>query len=76
MRSTVIKGSALSNDGSEKLQFIAPGELGQVQVIRYALLDAGAMVVDIAFMELNGSGNPYGDAMELCALRKVFADRK
>jgi len=71
----VIKGSAVSNDGSEKLQFIAPGELGQVQAISEALLDAGATVADIAFVELNGSGNPYGDAMELCALRKVFADR-
>ncbi len=68
----VIKGSAINNDGAAKAGFTAPSIVGQVQVIKEALINASLVPEDVSFIELHGTGTPVGDPIELSALSKVF----
>jgi len=75
----VIKGSAVSNDGSQRVGFTAPGVDGQRRVVRAAQL-AGEVDADtISYIEAHGTGTPIGDPIEIDALTRVFretTDRK
>lgn len=68
----LIKGSALNNDGSERMGYTAPSVKGQAKVIRRALLNAEVEPEDISYIETHGTGTPLGDRIELEALHKVF----
>ncbi|HYL44446.1 MAG TPA: polyketide synthase, partial [Ktedonobacteraceae bacterium] len=70
----VIKGSAINNDGSLKVGYTAPGVRGQAGVIVEALANAGVEAESIGYIEAHGTGTPLGDAAELNALIKSFAD--
>lgn len=68
----IIRGTALNNDGAEKMSFAAPGMQGQVEVISEALNLADVDPETITYVEAHGMGTPLGDPMEIEALTKAF----
>lgn len=68
----VIKGSAVNNDGSQKVGFTAPSVSGQARVITEALGVAGVPADSIGYVEAHGTGTALGDPIEIEALSKVF----
>jgi len=70
----VIKGSAINNDGSQKVAFTAPSVDGQAAVIATAQALAGAEPRTISYIEAHGTATPLGDPIELAALTKVFRE--
>ncbi|MBS4932842.1 MAG: hypothetical protein KH020_16340 [Clostridiales bacterium] len=68
----IIKGSAINNDGSERMGYTAPSVKGQVQAIRRAQLIAETEPDTISYIETHGTGTPLGDRIELEALHQVF----
>ncbi|RKH46569.1 non-ribosomal peptide synthetase/type I polyketide synthase [Corallococcus sicarius] len=71
----VIRGSAINNDGSDKVGFTAPSVEGQREVIHQAHAAAGVDPRHITFVEAHGTATPLGDPLELQALRLAFGDR-
>ncbi|HEX9668793.1 MAG TPA: type I polyketide synthase, partial [Thermoanaerobaculia bacterium] len=71
----VILGSAVTNDGSLKVGFTAPGVDGQVRVVRAAQLAAEVEPETISYIEAHGTGTPVGDPIEISALTQVFRER-
>ncbi len=70
----VIKGSAVNNDGSQKVAFTAPSVDGQAAVIATAQALAGVDPRSISYIEAHGTATPLGDPIELAALTKVFRE--
>ena len=68
----VIKGSAINNDGSQKVGLTAPSVTGQAEVIATALEKAGIKPETIGYIETHGTGTALGDPIEIAALNKVF----
>ncbi|MDW3191301.1 MAG: beta-ketoacyl synthase N-terminal-like domain-containing protein [Cytophagales bacterium] len=68
----MVKGSALNNDGSEKIGYTAPSILGQQQVIREALDMAEVTPESISYIEAHGTGTKLGDPIEIDGLKHVF----
>lgn len=68
----VIRGSAINNDGSNKVGFTAPSISGQSEVILAAQNAAGITAEDIGYIEAHGTGTPLGDPIEIKALTKAF----
>ena len=68
----VVKGSAVNNDGSAKVGYLAPSVDGQAQAIAEALAiaDVGAETID--YVEAHGTGTPVGDPIEAAALTQAF----
>ncbi|MGR4885003.1 SDR family NAD(P)-dependent oxidoreductase, partial [Streptomyces sp. LARHCF249] len=69
---SVIRGSAINNDGSDKVGFTAPSVSGQATVITDALADAGLSPADIGYVEAHGTATAMGDLIEIQALQEVF----
>ena len=68
----VIRGSAVNNDGTDKIGFAAPSVGGQAMVIRQAQLAAGVDPATIGYVEAHGTGTPLGDPIEITALTNAF----
>ena len=68
----VIKGTAINNDGSTKVAYMAPSVDGQIGVIRKALRDANVEPSSIGYLETHGTATHLGDQIELTALKEVF----
>ncbi|MCB1054531.1 MAG: SDR family NAD(P)-dependent oxidoreductase [Acidobacteria bacterium] len=68
----VIKGSAINNDGSDKVGFTAPGVEGQSRVIRAAHQLAEVSPESIDYIEAHGTATPIGDPIEVEALTAAF----
>ncbi|MBW4611876.1 MAG: SDR family NAD(P)-dependent oxidoreductase [Desmonostoc vinosum HA7617-LM4] len=68
----IIKGSAINNDGSQKVGYTAPSIKAQAEAIAEALLIAGVEPESIGYIEAHGSGTPLGDPIEIAALSQVF----
>ena len=68
----VVKGSAVTNDGSAKVGFAAPGVEGQASAIALAQAAAGVHPDTISYIEAHGTGTPLGDPIEIAALTKAF----
>lgn len=68
----VILGSAVNNDGRDKVSFAAPSVTGQAEVITEALTVAGADARSIGYVECHGTGTPLGDAIEIAALTEAY----
>ncbi|MFE9632390.1 beta-ketoacyl synthase N-terminal-like domain-containing protein [Streptomyces sp. NPDC006463] len=68
----VIRGSAVNNDGSEKIGFTAPGPAGQQAVIRAALESSGLDPAGIGYVEAHGTGTTVGDPLELVSLAAAY----
>ena len=70
----VIKGTAINNDGAEKIGFTAPSVEGQAAVISEALSVGGVQRQTIGYIEAHGTATPLGDPIEIEALRAVFGE--
>lgn len=68
----VIKGSAVVNDGHQKMGFTAPSLSGEYRAIAQALQDADVAADSIGFVEGHGTGTPIGDPIEVQALTRAF----
>ncbi|NLW47675.1 MAG: KR domain-containing protein [Firmicutes bacterium] len=68
----IIKGSAMNNDGADKVGYTAPGVDGQAAVIAEALSVAGCGAETISYVETHGTGTKMGDPVEIRALSKAF----
>ena len=72
----VIKGSAINNDGHQKVGYTAPSVEGQCEVIAMAQAAANISADDVFYIEAHGTGTALGDPIELSALNQAFADAK
>ncbi len=70
--SAVIVGSAVNNDGSDKVGYTAPSVEGQVKVIREAQAVARVETDSISYIETHGTGTVLGDPIEAEAINEVF----
>ncbi|MDQ3405158.1 MAG: polyketide synthase, partial [Actinomycetota bacterium] len=68
----VIRGSAINNDGADKMGYTAPSVEGQSELIRYAQKLAAVDPCDIGYVEAHGTGTRIGDPIEVQALTDVF----
>ncbi len=68
----VIKGSAINNDGSDRVGFTAPSLKGQTAVIKDALAVADVEAETITYVEAHGTATPLGDPIEVAALTRAF----
>ncbi len=68
----VIRGSAMNNDGSDKVGYLAPSVSGQVRVVREALAVADVNADEVSYVEAHGTGTLIGDPVELAALTEAF----
>lgn len=69
----VLRGSAINNDGSGKVGYLAPSVDGQAAVIAEALAVSDVDPAEIDYVEAHGTGTPIGDPIEVAALTQVFA---
>ena len=69
----VIRGSALNNDGSTKMNYAAPTAAGQAEVIAEAHAVAEVDASTISYVESHGTGTPLGDPIEIEGLRQAFS---
>ncbi|MEW9553629.1 type I polyketide synthase [Nonomuraea sp. NPDC050783] len=70
----VVKGSAVNNDGSDKIGYTAPGFEGQRAVIAEAHAVAGVDSDTITLVEAHGTATALGDPIEFAALSEAFTD--
>ncbi|HEV2964525.1 MAG TPA: amino acid adenylation domain-containing protein, partial [Candidatus Angelobacter sp.] len=68
----VIKGSAINNDGDDKVGYTAPSIKGQQDVIRQALLESGVNPETITYLEAHGTATSLGDPIEISALTQAY----
>ena len=68
----IIKGSAINNDGREKVGYTAPSVMGQAAVITTALEFADISAESISYVETHGTGTALGDPIEIEALTQAF----
>lgn len=68
----VILGSAMNNDGRDKVGYTAPGIDGQAAVVQNALAVAGVKPETIGYVECHATGTQLGDSIELAAMSRVF----
>ncbi|MBT2481610.1 type I polyketide synthase [Streptomyces sp. ISL-94] len=68
----VVRGSAVTNDGSARIGFTAPSVEGQSAAIRAAQLTAGVDAGTITYVEAHGTATPLGDPVEVAALTRAF----
>ncbi|HSK75390.1 MAG TPA: amino acid adenylation domain-containing protein, partial [Thermoanaerobaculia bacterium] len=68
----VLKGSAINNDGAQKVGYTAPGVEGQAEVITQALEAAGVPADSVTYVEAHGTATPLGDPIEVAALVEAF----
>ncbi|HKX39511.1 MAG TPA: SDR family NAD(P)-dependent oxidoreductase [Burkholderiaceae bacterium] len=68
----VIKGSAVNNDGSQKVGYLAPSVEGQAQAVAEALAVSGVDPETISYVEAHGTGTAIGDPIEIAALTQAY----
>ena len=71
---SVIKGTAVDNDGSDKTAMTAPTVKGQMQVIRQALSQANVTPEQITYVEAHGTGTLVGDPIEVSSLNNIYSE--
>ena len=68
----VIRGSAINNDGSGKVNYLAPSVDGQAGAIAEAIALANIEADTIDYVEAHGTGTRIGDPIEVTALTQAF----
>ena len=69
-----IKGTAINNDGAEKIGFTAPSIKGQADAIMEAQKKAGVSADSIGYIEAHGTGTILGDPIEIEGLKLAFKE--
>ncbi|GAA1369386.1 type I polyketide synthase [Catellatospora chokoriensis] len=69
---SVIRGTAVNNDGDRKAGFSAPSVAGQSECIQAALRAADVDPRTITLVEAHGTATPVGDPIELTGLTDAF----
>jgi acyl transferase domain-containing protein/thioesterase domain-containing protein/aryl carrier-like protein len=75
----IIRGTAINNDGSQKVGYLAPSVEGQARAVSEALAISGVPAESIGLIEAHGTGTAVGDPIEVEALMQAYApltDRK
>lgn len=67
----VIKGSAINNDGKNKMNYVSPGIVGQVSVIQEAFRNANVSPSSVSYIETHGTATKVGDPIEITALTQA-----
>ncbi|MDK1290492.1 type I polyketide synthase [Pseudoalteromonas umbrosa] len=70
----VIKGSAINNDGKEKVGYTAPSVTGQASAIEAALEFADIEPSSVGYIETHGTGTTLGDPIEIAALSRAYGE--
>lgn len=70
----VIKGSAVTNEGSLKMDFNAPGVDGQAEVVAIAQANGDCRADSIGYVETHGTGTALGDPIEIESLTQAFRE--
>ncbi|ERM53318.1 hypothetical protein P780_16875 [Vibrio mimicus CAIM 1882] len=65
----ILRGSAINNDGQNKVGFTAPSVSGQSQVLTDALHLADVNPDDVEMIETHGTGTKLGDPIEITAIK-------
>ncbi|MBT0772362.1 SDR family oxidoreductase [Kineosporia sp. J2-2] len=68
----VLKGSAVGNDGADRMGFVAPGPAGVADVVAAALRVADVPADRLRYVEAHGTATAVGDHIELMALSAAF----
>lgn len=68
----VIRGTALNNDGADKMSFTAPSIKGQAEVITMAMANAEVDPGSISYVETHGTATNLGDPIEIEALTQAL----
>jgi acyl transferase domain-containing protein len=68
----VVRGTAINNDGAQKVGYLAPSVDGQARVIAEALTVAGVDPTTVGYVEAHGTGTRIGDPIEVAALTQTF----
>ena len=69
----VVKGTAINNDGADKVSYLAPSVDGQVAAIQEAL-DVGEIEPSsVSYIECHGTGTQLGDPIEVAALTQAYS---
>lgn len=68
----VIKGSAINNDGSQKVSYAAPSVAGQAEVVLAALANANVPAESLSYIEAHGTATELGDPIEVASLTRAF----
>ncbi len=71
----VIKGTAVNNDGRNKVGYTAPSIEGQADVISEAMEMAGVEPDTISYVEAHGTATPLGDPIEVAGLTQAYRRR-
>lgn len=70
----VLHGSAVGNDGSDKLGYVAPSAAGITRVVSKALQISGVRGDKLRYVEAHGTATPLGDQVELAALTDALRE--
>lgn len=70
----VIRGSAVNNDGANKVGYLAPSVEGQAACMAEALTLADIDPRSVSYVECHGTGTPVGDPIEVSALTQAFRE--
>ncbi|MBK8257161.1 MAG: SDR family NAD(P)-dependent oxidoreductase [Polyangiaceae bacterium] len=68
----VIKGSAVNNDGAQKVGYLAPSVEGQAAAVSEALALTGIDPETIGYVEAHGTATEIGDPIEIAALTQAY----
>ncbi|MBL8861137.1 MAG: SDR family NAD(P)-dependent oxidoreductase [Planctomycetes bacterium] len=68
----VIRGSAINNDGAQKVGYLAPSVDGQAAAIAEALRVADVAPETVGYVEAHGTATAVGDPIEIAALTRAF----
>ncbi|PAM96240.1 hypothetical protein B4N84_02120 [Flavobacterium sp. IR1] len=70
---TVIKGSAINNDGNRSSSITAPSPAAQKNVILDACEKANIPVTSVGYIETHGTGTKLGDPIEYKGIKDAFS---
>ena len=74
---SIIKGSAINNDGNRKVGYTAPSVNGQIEIIKTCHQVAEVEPDSIGYVEAHGTATELGDVVEFDALKSAFnSDKK
>ncbi|MCB9531324.1 MAG: amino acid adenylation domain-containing protein [Myxococcales bacterium] len=68
----IIRATAINNDGSSKVGYLAPSVDGQAQCVTECIALADVDPESITYVECHGTGTPVGDPIEVTALTQAF----